>query len=324
MLPYLVGYTASPDSWIQVLQRSTDKKLKLYSRKWFRWLYRQPECQDAINHCDSLVNGWTVGAKADSAIPFITVGKGNFRYSVAMTKEYKGTRKSEKPPFFELIKWHLIVNHNAVQSLHEEADDLMASYQYSRNEKLVLEGAEQGSKESKQFSDTIIVTKDKDLRIIAGWHSNPDINKGEPFWVDKLGYLEPEYYDKEHRLEGRMKKLGGCGLTFFYAQVLMGDSVDNYGGLPLCGMVKTYKELKDCKTAKQLHQKVASLYKAKYGRGEFTFKSWTGKKLRVNWKNMLVEQGRLAWMQTHEGEVWQPKHVLPSTKLWKLKSDKRG
>lgn len=324
MLPYIVGFLASPEKWIQVLQRATDKKLKPFKRKWFRWLHRQPECQDAINHCDSLINGWTHGAQADSCIPYITVGNGNFRYDVAFSREYKGTRKQDKPPFFELLKWHLITKHNAVQSLEEEADDLMATEQYSRNELLVAEGAKQGSKESKMFSNTIIVTKDKDLRMIAGWHSNPDINKGEPFWVDYLGGLEPLYYPEDHQSSGKMKKLGGYGMSFFYAQLLMGDSVDNYQGIPLMGMQKTYDALRDCSSVKQLHKTVALLYKRKYREGKFLFESWTKKKLKVDWKDMLVQQGRLAWMRTHPKESWMPEHVLPSTKKWKLKTDKRG
>lgn len=324
MLPYIVGFTASPEKWIQVLQRATDKKLKTFSRKWFKWLHRQPECQDAINHCDSMVNGWTVGAQADSAILYITVGEGNFRYDIAMSKEYKGTRKQDKPPFFELLKWHLITKHNAIQALAEEADDLMATEQYSRNQLLVSEGAKQGSQESKRFSNTVIVTKDKDLRMIAGWHSNPDINKGEPFWVDYIGYLEPIYYPEGHRYEGKMKKLEGCGMSFFYAQMIMGDSVDNYQGIPLMGMAKAYDELKECNTVKKLHAKVVHLYKRKYRLDKFKHKAWTGKELMVTWKDMFVEQGRLAWMRTEPLEVWQSKHILPSTKKWKLKKDKRG
>ncbi len=324
MLPYICGFLASPEKWIEVLQKASDKKLKPYERKWFRWLHRQPECQDAINHCDSLVNGWTVGAQADSCIPYLTVGTGNFRYDVAFSREYKGTRKQDKPPFFELLKWHLITKHNAVQSLTEEADDLMSIEQHSRNELLVSEGAKQGSKESKMFSDTIIVTKDKDLRMVAGWHSNPDINKGEPFWVDYKGALEPFYYPEEHKYAGRMKKLGGWGMSFFYAQLLMGDSVDNYQGIPLVGMKATYDALDNCTSVKKLHKKVVSLYKKKYGEDKFVFETWTKKKLKVSWKDMLVQQGRLAWMQTHKGEVWMKEHILPESSKWKLKSDKRG
>tara|TARA_R110000851_G_scaffold317339_1_gene480796 strand:+ start:24375 stop:25520 length:1146 start_codon:yes stop_codon:yes gene_type:complete len=333
MLPYIVGFTSKVDEWIAVVRRASElkrasgKKLKPFSRKWFKWLYRQPECQDPINHCDSLINGWTVGAQADSCIPYITVGTGNFRYDIAFSREYKGTRKADKPPFFELLKWHLIVNHNAVQSLTEEADDLMAIEQYSRNELLVADGAQQGSKEAKLFSNTIIVTKDKDLRMIAGWHSNPDINKGEPFWVDYLGYLEPVYYPDDHQNEklcGKMKKLGGGGMRFFYAQLLMGDSVDNYQGIPLMGQQKTYDALKDCTSVKQLHKRVVLLYRRKYREHKFMFESWTKKKLKVGWKDMLVQQGRLAWMQTCPKELWMSEHVLPITKNWKLKTDNRG
>ena len=52
--------------------------------------------------------------------------------------------------------------------------------------------------------------------------------------------------------------------------------------------------------------------------------AWTKKKLKVGWKDMLVQQGRLAWMQRHRAELWMNEHVLPNTKKWKLKTDKRG
>lgn len=333
MLPYIVGFTSDMDAWIAVVRRAEElkrvsgKKLKPFSRKWFKWLHRQPECQDPINHCDSLINGWTVGALADSCIPYITVGQGNFRYDIAFSREYKGTRKQEKPPFFELLKWHLITKHNAVQSFTEEADDLMATEQYSRNQLLVLEGAKQGSQESKRFSNTVIVTKDKDLRMIAGWHSNPDINKGEPFWVNYKGWLEPVYYPDDHqneKLAGKMKKLGGAGMSFFYAQLLMGDDVDNYQGIPLMGRQKTYDALKDCKNLKAMKAKVELLYQRKYRTEPFKFECWTKKTIKVTWKDMLVQQGRLAWMRTAANEEWMPKHKLPSSKKWKLKTDKRG
>ncbi len=324
MLPYIVGFTADPEAWLFVLRKADTKKLKPYSRKWFKWLHRQPQCQDAINHCDSMVNNWVHGAEADSAILYLTVGNGNFRYDIAFSREYKGTRKQDKPPFFELLKWHLIVKHNAIQSLAEEADDLMATEQYSRNQLLVSEGAKQGSQESKRFSNTIIVTKDKDLRMVAGWHSNPDINKGEPFWVDYKGWLEPIYYPEDHRYAGKMKKLGGAGMAFFYAQMLMGDSVDNYQGIPLMGMQKTYDALKDCKNLKAMKAKVELLYQRKYRTEPFKFESWTKKVFKVTWKDMMVQQGRLAWMAQVTGEVWMPKHELPAMKKWKFKTDKRG
>lgn len=324
MFPYIVGFLHSMEDWESLILKATSKGIEIDSPKFFKFCTRQKAAKEAINHCDSLINSWTINAGADSAILFMTTGIRNFRFDVAFSREYKGTRKQEKPPYYSLIRWHLAKKHKAIVSRLEEADDLMASFQYSRNEKLVLEGAEQGSNESKQFSDTIIVTKDKDLRMIAGWHSNPSINKGEPFWSDMFGCLEPEYHPKGHRYEGKMKKLGGTGMSFFYAQLLMGDAVDNYTGLPGVGIVATFNYLRVCKNIKQLHNTVKELYKKKYGLKPFVFKSWTRKELTVGWKDMLVEQGRLAWMQTQPNESWMSKHILPEPKSWQPKGIKKA
>lgn len=324
MLPYIVGFLHSHEDWESIVLKATAKGLKTNTRKYFKFMYRQKAAKEAINHCDSLVNSWTIGAGADSAILYLTTGLRNFRFDVAFSREYKGTRKQDKPPFYTLLRWHLVNKHNAIVSRTEEADDLMAIEQYSRNELLVSEGAKQGSKESKQFSDTIIVTKDKDLRMIAGWHSNPSINKGEPFWSNRFGKLEPEYYPLGHDKEGKMKKLGGTGMVFFYAQLLMGDAVDNYTGLPGVGIVATYNNLRVCKSVKQLHKTVVNLYKNKYGLKPFVFKSWTKAELRLGWKDMLVEQGRLAWMQTRPNELWLDEHALPEPKDWQHKGTNKA
>lgn len=319
MLPYIVGFLHKVSDWEETVQRATNKGIKINSKKFFKFAMRQKACKEAINHCDSLVNSWVIGAGADSAKLYLTTGMRNFRFDVAMSREYKGTRKQPKPPFYSLLRWHLVNKHNAIVARKEEADDLMAIEQYSRNEGLALEGAEQGSEESKRFSDTIIVTKDKDLRMIAGWHSNPSINKGEPFWSDRLGFLEPEYYPEGHSQAGKMKKLSGAGMMFFYAQLLMGDSVDNYTGLPGMGIVSTYNQLRYCKSVKKLHKTVKELYKNKYGSKPFALRSWSRKELKVDWKDMLVEQGRLAWMQTSPNELWESEHVLPAPSKWQPK-----
>jgi len=96
----------------------------------------------------------------------------------------------------------------------------------------------------------------------------------------KVGKKETEYLDK----------LKGVGLKFFYSQLLTGDTVDNYPGLPGCGMTKAYRVLDDCTSEQELYQVVLALYKEHYkGKAEV----------------MLLEQGQLAWMQTKRGELWQ-------------------
>ncbi len=57
---------------------------------------------------------------------FLT-GKGNFRYEVAKTAEYKGNRKTvEKPIHLPAVRNHLLLKYNSRLSEGEEADDLIA------------------------------------------------------------------------------------------------------------------------------------------------------------------------------------------------------
>ena len=163
-------------------------------------------------------------------ILFLT-GKNNFRNGIAVTKPYKGTRKSTKP-----YHWHNITAfmHNQydtrlVEGL--EADDLMAMYQTENNN-------DQGS--------TIICTRDKDLRMVPGWHYGWECGAQREFkrqYVDDMGYIELI----EHTTpSGKVtKKLKGVGMAFFYSQILTGDNVDNIPGLPRCGPVRAWEILGD-------------------------------------------------------------------------------
>lgn len=307
MFPYIVGFCQSEEDWFKALSAAQDQDLAVGTDESFRFMMNLSCCANAISHCNELVNTWITAAGCDSAKLYLTAGRVQFRYQVAFSKEYKGNRNKPKPPFFPLIKWYLEKIHGAIVAYENEADDLMAIEQYQHNELLAKDGASQGSKQAKQFSGTCIVTKDKDLRMIPGWHSNPDVNKGEPFWVDRVGWLEPIW----HPATNKMTALKGAGLKFFYAQVLMGDAVDNYGGLPQMGMNQAYDYLDPLDDVEQMEKLVKGLYKRKYGKEPFQFKAWDGPTITVTWKDMYVEQARLAWMQTKKGEMYMKKHKLP-------------
>jgi hypothetical protein len=89
-----------------------------------------------------------------------------------------------------------------------------------------------------------------------------------------------------------LKKLNGTGLHFFYAQLLMGDTVDNYNGIEGIGGTGAYELLNDSKSEQELFDKVVEKYKEAKG---------------DDWFEYLLEQGQLAWMQTYRGELWHPK-----------------
>jgi len=259
-----------------------------------------------------------------------------------------------------------MAEHGGIMSDCCEADDEISIEAWRRH---LLFDSELWTTGHRKFSDFVIVSGDKDLGIIPGWHCPPDKEKK---WHEPLGSLDPEWREKEvvayqywplfkgvpkdlslcysaHKYQGKMvirdasfletprakwelyhvwyfkgktqdtymrgsnkgkgkfkrikvgtkpteylHKLRGTGLKFFYSQLLTGDTVDNYKGLPGVGEVKAYEILDDAGSEQELVSRVRQLYFNQYGEA--------GDK-------MLLEQGQLAWMQTKKGELWS----LPSS-----------
>jgi len=138
---------------------------------------------------------------------FIT-GKGNFRYDIAVTAPYKGNRKSEKPKHYHLLREYLEKAWDAHVATGIEADDAIS-----------IKATEMGT-------DSVIVTIDKDLNQVPGWHYN--FVKKDLFFV-----TEEE------------------GILSFYKQMLTGDDVDNIKGVRGIGPKKADKLL-DAKSEKEM------------------------------------------------------------------------
>tara|TARA_Y100000310_G_scaffold319188_1_gene374164 strand:- start:8558 stop:9367 length:810 start_codon:yes stop_codon:yes gene_type:complete len=186
-------------------------------------------------------------------------GKGNFRDDIAVTKVYKGNRKSVKPWHFDNISAFLRGQHECKTIDGLEADDVMAIDHIAAQER---------------GEDTIICTRDKDLRQVPGWQYSWELGNQPSFGpeiIEVVGSI---------RLSDNHKKIIGTGLAFFYSQVLTGDVVDNIPGLPMCGPVKAYELLKDCKTEGNYKYVVVNAYLEHYDGNLDT----------------LLEQGRLLWM----------------------------
>jgi hypothetical protein len=88
-----------------------------------------------------------------------------------------------------------------------------------------------------------------------------------------------------------LDKLKGAGLHFFYAQLITGDTVDNYPGLPGYGPKKAFDILEGSSSEQELFDRVLGAYIEYYRKPDKA-------------REMMLEQGRLAWMQTKEGELW--------------------
>lgn len=211
----------------------------------------------------------SVGATS-SPLLFLT-GKNNFREKIATVVPYKGKRLGEKPYHYNNIRAYVQGIHGAEIIHGMEADDAMAIYQ---------------SKHPSQ--DTIICSRDKDLRQVPGWVFSWELGKQPSFG--------PDYCEGYGWIQYQNKKLIGRNDKWFLAQCLMGDSVDNIPGIPRYGSSKAFKILEDTSSYKEGLDVVIEAYKGFYGE---------------TWEEMLLEMGQLLWMvrdTTAEG--------LP--KLWKL------
>jgi 5'-3' exonuclease len=128
-------------------------------------------------------------------------GKRNFRYDLAKTKPYKGTRGDKKDWYLyweKILKNHMENVWGFTPVEYVEADDLCTAY------------AEK-YKENHKYGKIFICSPDKDLKQI------------ENTWV----------YDYKKRIFEFIDKVKAE--TNLYAQCIEGDSADNVPGLPKCG-----------------------------------------------------------------------------------------
>lgn len=178
---------------------------------------------------DSYVQGLTKVFKSVSK-PIIVISptgqENNFRYKVAKTLPYKGNRTAPKPKHYEYIRKLLSEMEGAIVAVGQEADDTLADI-----------AAEDPSK-------TIIVSQDKDMRQVPGWHLEPS-GRDEPkrpiYYVDPgtIGSIVLE------RTTGDKASIFATGKFGLYSQMLLGDTADNIPGLSGYGAVKTYNVLKN-------------------------------------------------------------------------------
>jgi hypothetical protein len=198
-------------------------------------------------------------------------GKGNFREEVAVTKPYKGQRKQEKPYHFNNITIYMQNMYDTVMVEGMEADDAMS----------IRQTQEEG---------TVICTRDKDLRMVPGWHYGWECGAQRefgPMWIEDPGFLILDTSKKQ-------PKLTGGGEIFFWAQMLTGDQVDNIPGCKGVGPVKAYATLIGCEP-RDYQAEVEHLYQAK----------------KMSY-DQFIEMGQLLWMVRELDEEgnpvrWQPK-----------------
>lgn len=205
----------------------------------------------------------------------------NFRYGIAKTQPYKGNRKNPKPFHFYNILVYMLAKYDCVISTDGyEADDMMCIEQVARG------------------GGTIICSRDKDLRICPGYHFSWECGKQGaiyPVETDRLGWLEPRMKWNEKKKEEVFDDVLGYGMSFFYYQMLVGDSADHIPGLPGWGKTKAFNLLSEIREEGELFNTVKQLYKEVKGEES---------------KEYFLEQANLLWMAQEKGkryEYYRPK-----------------
>lgn len=189
---------------------------------------------EPVENCFHLLNRSIQKIKdavpADKHYLYIT-GPGNYRDAVP---EYKANRTARRPEHYHAAREFLMEQHDAELVTGMEADDAVAIEQ--------------------KGDETCIVSIDKDLLQVPGWHYS---------W--KKGYR----YVTEFQ-----------GHQWFYQQLLEGDTADNIKGLLYCteevretfelsahsrrgcGTNSAIRILSDCSTLGELHDTVSFCYES--------------------------------------------------------------
>ena len=205
-------------------------------------------------------------------------GAGNFRENIGITLPYKGNRDNLKKPWhYQNIKAYMMTRYHTLVIDGKEADDAMCIVQTQRLKDL--------SGSQYYLPETIICTRDKDLRQCPGWHFGWELGNQPQFgpeFVEGYGYI---------KLNDKRNKIVGVGEKFFYSQLITGDKVDNIPGLPSSGPVAAFELLESTTTPEEGFKCVVEAYRAKFPE---------------TWKEYLLEQGQLLWMVRELDEEGKP------------------
>lgn len=179
--------------------------------------YHSAKCM-IENNCQKIAEKFNEEVK-----PVVLIdGDGNYRCRLATIKQYKGQRGVHaKPLMFNNIRSYLLDAWDAEVVYDQESDDEMAIRQTAINASL---------------NSSIIVSVDKDMLQVPGWHLNP--NKG-------------------FKLIKRRE-----GLERLYVQAIQGDPVDNIGGAYKYGAKKARAAITSEMNEREMWEATVACYAA--------------------------------------------------------------
>lgn len=244
------------DSYQDPVSFEAAKEAKEYakgfsSEVWSRKIVEPVE--NALQAVKTTIEGLLEKTHAKAYRLYLT-GTGNFRHEVAVTNPYKD-RRQERPKYYDDVRNYLITQYGAIVVNGIEADDAL------------------GIDLTKIGRDGFIVSNDKDLGQIVGWHYN---------WVDNRVY-EVSAKQSAHAL---------------YTQILAGDATDTVVGIPGIGVVTAAKLLSDSRNIRDLLSRSWDAYRHHFADWPVT-KTWA----------YFIEQANLVYILRKEGERFKPPYI---------------
>jgi hypothetical protein len=228
----------------------------------------KPDYQQTIyNHLFNLTEKF----QTDEFNIILESSKTNFRNDVAVSNEYKGTRRTEKK----------------IKTIEEYLPNLKDCFEeikntYSPTTYLNIENDDAIAILHTRIPNSVMIANDRDYLAIPGIYYN--IKTNQTTVIKYPGTIE--------LING---KIHATGYFQVYSQLLKGSQKENYKGVEGLGDKGVYKVLKDLKTEDELKQVCTQLFIDRYGIEEGVIK--------------LEEGFRLCWIITHNESLQTPKPI---------------
>lgn len=217
--------------------------------------------ENALSNFKNAVNGVLEKFNNVAYTGYLSDGPG-FRAAVATTRVYKGNRDpTHKPAHYDELREYGQRRFGAKVVRQIEADDAC--------------GIELG----RAPTEVCVVSNDKDLRQISGWHYNWTKSEEPPTWV-------------------RPKD----AILKFYEQLIAGDPTDNVVGIPGVGPVGALETLDGATSPADCEQRAWERYKKDYPRPD-------GDEGLQFVRDRFLENARLVYIlrrQEEIGKLWEP------------------
>ncbi len=212
---------------------------------------------------DNLQNLITQTSSTSSTLYLTSDDRSNFRFKAATILPYKGTRKTEKPFWYEQIRRYLQQAYGAITVYGQEADDQLGIEQYSSYIDGVSNRLDIDYTFNGRDGHTVICSVDKDLDMIPGLH----YNELKP----EKGVYEISEVDAQRN---------------FFRQLLTGDPTDNIPGLfGVGGSSALLRSIDELHESSLMYHHVKEQYVKRFG---------------SYWKMFLWENASLLWIKRQQ------------------------